>query len=60
MPVLTLEFFHKKTREEINPLVSEERMKMCTAALHDLGEVCAGRKGKEGEGGREREREREK
>jgi hypothetical protein len=39
MPVITLEFFHDKTREHINPLVSEERMKMCVSALHDMGEV---------------------
>ncbi len=39
MPVVTLEFFHNKTREQINPLVSEDRMKMCVSALHDMGEV---------------------
>ena len=60
MPVVTLEFFHTKTREQINPLVSEDRMKMCISALHDMGEV-RGREGGEREtdkerGGRERER----
>ena len=60
MPVVTLEFFHDKTREQINPLVSEERMKMCVSALHDMGEVSKGRERQGGkEGRRERQRDRE-
>ena len=57
MPVVTLEFFHNETREQINPLVSEDRMKMCVSALHDMGEVSNGkRRTSEGKGrGRERE-----
>ena len=57
MPVVTLEFFHDKTREQINPLVSEERMKMCVSALHDMGEVS---KGGERQGGKEGRRERQR
>ena len=57
MPVVTLEFFHSKTREQINPLVSEDRMKMCVSALHDLGEV---RKKERGKGGLRREKGEER
>ena len=59
LPTLTWTTFHCKTRELVNPLVSEERMRMVASALDDMGEV--GGEGREGEeGGREGEvRERE-
>ena len=57
LPALTWSNFHAKTREFVNPLVSEEKMKMVATALHDMGEVrLRGREGgREGgwEGGRE-------
>lgn len=39
MPVLTWPTFHHKTREFINPLVSEESLKDMLTFLHDMGEV---------------------
>ena len=49
LPALTWSNFHSKTRDLVNPLVSEERMKVVAAALHSMGEVR-----------REREREKER
>lgn len=39
LPVLTWGNYHSKTRDLVNPLVSEERMRIVMTALHDMGEV---------------------
>lgn len=58
LPALTWANFHSKTRDLVNPLVSEERMKVVATALHSMGEVSRERGGRvrkkgcwEGEGG---------
>ena len=54
LPALTWVNFHSKTRDLVNPLVSEERMKVVATALHSMGEVSKEiRRGDEGGRGRE-------
>jgi death-associated protein kinase len=39
LPTLTWTNFHSKIRDLVNPLVSEERMKVVATALHNMGEI---------------------
>ena len=39
MPVFTWSTFHHKTKEFVNPLVSEESLRNILTFLHDMGEV---------------------
>ena len=38
-PVLTWKQFLYRTQEQINPLVSDERLRIVTSALNDIGDV---------------------
>ena len=42
LPALSWTNFHAKTRDLVNPLVSEGEMKTVASALHDMGEVRRG------------------
>ena len=42
LPALSWTNFHAKTRDLVNPLVSEAEMKTVASALHDMGEVRRG------------------
>ena len=44
LPALSWTNFHAKTRDLVNPLVSEAEMKTVASALHDMGEVRRGAK----------------
>jgi death-associated protein kinase len=45
LPALSWTNFHAKTRDLVNPLVSEEVMKSVASALHDMGEIIFINKG---------------